>query len=209
MAVTLGELKTRILFETDKSGSDFEYGVTNAIVTAIKYLEHKHPWVFNKTGVITISAGTNYANLPDDFSRLLDAKYSIGNCLYGARQGFTNVTYADLNSYMTTTAETGYPARYAIYGAQLYVTPNTANAIDVTISYNYKDSSYPSNDDDISVWFDDQTIDLVRNKALEIFYRDTLQTPELADTYLGIFQDYSNNLSKRNNTRLVQNVLSI
>lgn len=209
MAETLGSLKTRILYETNKSGADFDYGVKNAIVSAIKYMEQKHPWVFSKAAIITILSGNNYVNLPDDFNRLLDAKYSIGTSIYGTRQGFTSMPYDDLNAMITNTGEAGYPTKYSIYGSQFFVYPFTNSDTDITIHYNYKDTFYPDSDEDTSVWFDSQTIDAVRNKALEIFYRDTLESPEIANSYLPIFQDYSDTLSRKNNKRLVYNVLSI
>ena len=59
------------------------------------------------------------------------------------------------------------------------------------------------------VWFNDQTIDVVRNKALEVFYRDTLQSPEIANSYVPIYQDYSAALSAKNNKRQVFNILSV
>jgi hypothetical protein len=213
MAVTLGDLSTQILYETNKSGQEFNYGVTNAIITAIKYMEQKHPWVFSKTAIITIvatsTAVSNAVNLPADFNRLLDAKYAIGNCLYGTRQGFVSIPYDELNSLITNTAQTGYPLKYAIYGDQFYVYPFTNTNIDFTINYNYKDAIYPAVPSDTSVWFNDQTIDAVRNKALEVFYRDTLESPEIANSYVPIFQDYSDNLSRKNNKRSVYNLLSI
>lgn len=209
MAATLGDLKTRILYETNKSGADFDYGVTNAIVTAIKYMEQLHPWVFSKTAIITILATTNAIDLPEDFNRLLDAKYSIGSCIYGSRQGFVSIPYDELFNLMTSTAQTGYPLKYAIYGQQFIVYPITSSDTPITINYNYKDSTYPAVNSDTSVWFNDQTIDAVRNKALEIFYRDTLESPEIANSYVPIFQDYSAVLKSKNNKRMVFNLLSI
>lgn len=209
MAITLGNLKTRILYETNKSGDEFDYGVNNAIVTAIKYMEQIHPWVFSKSASLTILATTNAVNLPGDFNRLLDAKYFIGNCSYGSRAGFNSIPYDELFNLFSNTAESGYPTKYAIYGNQLYVYPVTNSDTPILINYNYKDEFYPETDSDSSVWFDDQTVDCVRNKALEIFYRDTLQSPEIANSYIPIFQDYSNTLIRKNNKRSVFNLLSI
>jgi hypothetical protein len=219
MAVTLGALKTRILYETNNTSADFDTGVTNAIITAIKFMEMTHPWVFTKTGVITILEGKNSVSLPADFNQLLDAKYTIPNdpitnpggspVLYGTRQGFTIMSFADLNSKIWSTAEAGYPCRYAVYGAVLYVYPYVSANVPITIDYNYKDAFYPATDNDTSVWFDDQTVDVVRNKALEIFYRDTLQSPEISNSYVPVFENYSNALKSKNNKRLIYNTLSV
>jgi hypothetical protein len=209
MAGNLLDLRTRILYETNKSGSDFTYGANNAIVTAIIHMEQKHPWVFAKTGQIIIPANTNVGSLPADFNQLLDAQFINGTGLWGSRQGFTIMSYDDLFNLFRNTNEEGFPRKYAVYGDQLYVYPYTNTAITININYNFTDAFYPANDTDTSVWFNNETIDAVRNKALEIFYRDTLQSPEIADTYVPIFMDYSNNLSRKNNKRLVFNKLSI
>lgn len=219
MAGTLGDLKTRILYESNKSGADFDYGVTNAIVTAIIYMEQNHPWIFVKTGQFIINAGTNFFTFPDDFNELIDAKYGIATppppatptstVYYGVRQGFTPLPYDDLNSLFTNSAQTGYPTQYATLGNIFYVYPITSSNTPVVITYHYKDDVYPQANNDISIWFNDQTIDALRNKALEIFYRDTLQSPDIADTKVPIFQDYINTIKRKNSSKTIYNILSI
>lgn len=218
MAGTLGDLKARILYETNKSGADFDAGVTNAIVTAIIYMEQNHPWIFAKQGSFTIASGDNFFTFPDDFNELIDAKYGIvsidsgGNTstvLYGARQGFTSLPYDDLNSLYTNSAETGYPTKYATLGNLFYVYPIQSSDTPIFITYRYKDAVYPQANDDTSIWFNDQTIDALRNKALEIFYRDTLQSPEIANGYVPIVEDYINTIKRKNSSKTVYNILSI
>lgn len=210
MAETLGTLVARILFESNREGEVFEQGAKNAIVSAIIYMESKFPWLFYKKGIVTIPAGQEAIDLPDDLARLIDAKYNIGTVLYGARQGFIGIPYIDLNSYYNNTQSSGYPSVYSVFGNQLYVYPITNTDLDITLSYNYKDSFYPTAEDDSSIWFADETIDCVRYKALEIFYRDTLQaTLETIATYASASDDFQRNLIARNNQKQVLNKLSI
>jgi hypothetical protein len=219
VAGTLGDLKTRILYETNKSGADFDYGVTNAIVSAIIYMEQHHPWMFVKQAFFTIDAGTNFFTFPADFNELIDAKYAIVSppfpaplssyVYYGVRQGFTPLPYDDLNSLFTNGGQTGYPTQYATLGNIFYVYPITSSDTPVLITYHYKDEVYPEANNEVSIWFGDQTIDALRNKALEIFYRDTLQSPEIANTYVAIYQDYIDTIKRKNSSKTIYNILSI
>jgi hypothetical protein len=219
MAGTLGDLKTRILYETNKSGADFDFGVTNAIVTAIIYMEQNHPWMFVKQAFFTIDAGTNFFTFPDDFNELIDAKYAVVSppfpaplssyVYYGVRQGFTAIPFDDLNSLFNNGAENGLPTKYATLGNLFYVYPLAASDTPVLITYRYKDAVYPEANNEVSIWFNDQTIDALRNKALEIFYRDTLQSPDLANSYIPIVEDYINTIKRKNSSKTVYNILSI
>lgn len=209
MVTTFGELQQRILYETNKTAQDFSYGVKNAIRTAIIYFEAQHPWLFSKSAVITVSADTNYANLPVDFNQINNVLFNINGVTYNQSNGFVQITYSDLLNLLGGVSNVGLPLKYAIWNEQLFIYPVTESDQDFTVYYYYKDSSLPSNDNDISIWFNDETIDALRNKALEIFYRDTLQSAEIADTYVPIYQDYIRNLQTRNNRKAMFNRLSI
>lgn len=209
MVTTLGQLKTRILYETNKTSQDFEQGVQNAIVSAIIYMESEHPWLFTKTSTVTVGANTNATSLPDDLNQLISATFNLDGANYTERTGFVWVPYDELITYFGNTGDTGIPLKYSNFQELFYIYPITASDQDFTLIYHYKDEFYPNNDSDISIWFNDQTIDLVRTKALEIFYRDTLQSSEIADTYVPVYQDYVRNLQIKNNKRNVFNRLSI
>lgn len=209
MAVTLGNLTDRILRETNMSGAEFTLGVKEAIVTAIKFMEMDFIWLFYKIGTITVLAGGNATSLPDDLAKLIDAKYPIGSVIYGADQGFVGIPYPDLNALFNNTTSSGYPLKYAVYGTQFYIYPYTDTDITFTLSYNYKDSFYPETDNDISIWFNDETVDAVRYKAKEVFYRDTLQSEIEAAPFRGAFKEWEQNMVIKNNNRQLINIISI
>jgi hypothetical protein len=209
MAVTLGALADRIQIETNQDGTEFRDGIKRAIVTAIKFMEAKFVWLFYKTSTVTILAGGNAVDLPDDFARLVDVKFAIGTVLYGKNQGFIGVPFPDLNGYFSNTDTTGIPLKYSIYGNQLYIYPLTDSDIDFTVNYNYKDSFYPADDADSSIWFNDETVDCVRYKAEEIFYRDMLQSLEMSLPYQAAFKEWEANLIEKNTNRQIFNELSI
>jgi len=208
MAVTFGTLIERMLYETNKSANDFETGIKNAIVSALIYMESNHPWLLSKAGDVIISEGTRATDLPDDLNTLITAQYNIGTVINGDRQGFLQLSFNELINLFNNTSESGYPTRYAVFGDQLYVYPYTNTDTTVTLYYNYTDTTYPAVDSDTSVWFDDKLVDGVRYKALEIFYRDTLQTPELGNVYTAITRNFEDTLKKRNNYRDRNNLLN-
>src|SRR6056297_2663384 len=157
MAGTYGNLINRISFESNKTGSEFEQGIKNAIITAIKYMEANYYWLFETEADLTILSGQRSANLPSNFSRLIDAKFQLDNILYGRAQSFVNEPFTTLNSYYSITESSGIPAKYSLYGTQFYVYPQTSSDVTIKLYYNYKDAFYPENDDDSSISFDEQT----------------------------------------------------
>jgi hypothetical protein len=221
--VTLNQLQKRILTEANRSVATYGTQVNNAIVTAIKYMEFNHPWLFQKQtdlGSFVVPAGLNEVALPDDFNSVIAVRYLIGNLLYGEREGFLGITYAELSDYYNLVNMTGQPMRWAIFNASLFIYPNVPADTTFKLIYYYKDKLYPApnpiNIDDpeiwlnpTSIWFQYDTVDAIRYLALSIFYSDTLQAPEIGETYMKIFKEWQKNLVMRNNHRNVSNLLTI
>lgn len=218
MAVNFGQLTQQILDDTNRDGSTLLNGnttstyttaVQNAIVTAIKYAESSLYWAYKTSAQVTITKALNSISLPADFSSIITVQFNIGNSLYSLRQGFLNITFEDLISLYQNTAETGIPRQYALFNDTLYVYPTVGADTTFTIWYYQKDIFYPAVPSDISIWFGDETVDLIRMKAMERFYHDTLQSAELANTYSLSVLDFEQNLMRKNNQRQNYNILSI
>lgn len=209
MAVTLGDLKTTILNEAYRDSAQFGSFVQNSILTAIKFMEGEHPYIYAKTGNIIISSGQNSTLLPNDFNCLVYVNYNIGNVVYGRYQGFTEENYSDLQDLFNNTLTTGRPSKYALFANQFFVYPYTSDNFQFNLSYYYKDSVYPSLDTDTSIWFNDFTYDAVRAKATEDFYTFALQSPDLGAQYGQRYDLFIQNIAKKQNKRTVTNLLSI
>lgn len=209
MTVTIATLADQILSEINREGDDYFQAAKRAIVTAIKYMEVEFPHYFEKTGTITILSGEKAVDLPADFARLVDAKASASGVYYGAIQGFLQIPYPDLNNYYNTTSQSGLPLKYSLFGGQFVVFPYTASDTDILLSYNYKDAFYPSADGDTSIWFNDETIDPVRYKALEVISRDFLRSPDSTAVYAQAFADFVDMLIRKSNQQSINNLLSI
>lgn len=208
MAVTLGALKNRILFDTNRDSSTYGDSINKSIVTAISFMQSKYFWNFKKFGQVIIPNGKNSINLPDDYQNMITIQFSIGNTLYSLNQGFINTTFEDLIARYNTTAQTGISKIYAVYNNVLYVFPLTAGDTTFTVYYYYKDTFLPATDADSSIWFANDTIDLIRLKAMERFYHDTLQSPEIAAAYALAFNDFESNFCLKNNNKQQYNMLS-
>jgi hypothetical protein len=219
MTINFGQLTQQILDDTNRDGatllnggssnSTYETAVQRAIVTAIKYMESSLYWAFKTVTNITVLDTAFSTPLPANFSSLVAVQFTIGNVLYSLRQGFTNQTFPDVLSYFNNTAEQGIPRKYAIFNNTFYIHPLAAGDTVFTIYYYQKDEFYPAVDEDTSIWFADETVDLVRMKAMERFYHDTLQSPELAGAYSTAAADFERNLMRKNNLRQNNNILSI
>ncbi len=218
MAVNFGQLTQQILDDTNRDGttllnssttSTYTTAVNNAIVTAIKYLESSLYWAYKTSTSVTINQFLNSINLPADFSSIITIQFNISNGLYSLRQGFLNITFEDLIALYENTAETGIPRKYALFNDVLYVYPTCGADTTFTIWYYQKDVFYPAVPSDTSIWFGDETVDLVRVKAMEYFYHDTLQAPEIANTFAMEFADFEKNMMRKNNQRQNYNIMSI
>ena len=217
MAVNFGELIQQILDDTNRDASTllnggvatYKTAVGRAIVTAIKYMESSLYWAFKTSSMVTILDTQFSTPLPADFSSMVTVQFSIGNVLYSLREGFTDVTFPDLIAFYNNNAQQGIPNKYSIYDNTLYIFPLASGDTDFTLYYYQKDVFYPVVDSDTSIWFSDETVDLVRMKAMERFYHDTLQSSEIATTYSLAVIDFEKNLMRKNNLRQNFNTLSI
>lgn len=209
MTITLGDLKTQIQAITARISSAYADFAQQAILSAIKYMETEHPYVLQKSGTVTVLKNTNSIPLPADLNQLIYAQYNIGGVIYNSPIGFSQCTYPQLLNLYSTTTQVGNPTQYAVFSNSLYIFPMSTSDVEYTLTYYYTDSSYPQTDSDTSVWFNDATLDCVRTKAIEWFYRFPLEAPQLADTYMLSFQDFLRNLRMKNNTKRYFNRLSI
>ncbi len=209
MAVTLGDLTNQILAITNRDAGNYAAFVQNSIITAIKFMEAEHPFSFQKTSTITVTSGLNAALLPADFSQLIYAEYTLDGSIYNQSRGFLNSTYSDLLSLYNSNNNVGIPRKYAIYSGNFYVYPYTNGDTNFNLTYYYTDTFPPQTANDTSVWFGANTIDCVRSKAIENFYRYALQSPDLADRYVTDFNSFLQNLRQANNSQIFNMQLSI
>lgn len=204
MAVTFSELKTRIIKEagdntTSGQAAYFEL-IGNAIVSAIKFYESSKLWFLEERDTLTLTSGLDYTALPDDFRAAIELRVKVNGSWRGYNQGFSAISYQELIDQNINTTNTGCPSKYAFFADSIYFDRVADQNYDIDISYIKGDVTYPESDSDISVWFDEGE-DLIRYKALEMFYRDSRDAEEKAAYYKQAASDTYINLVERHMVR--------
>lgn len=212
MALTFGQMTAQILAETYRDDS-FGTQVQNAIVSAIKELETEELFLNQKFAALPVSDEQFIIPLPEDFISVLvmTIANSEGRSIYTSSDGFKESTFFDLITYRNTSyMSRGTPAMWALYENDVHIHPAPAigGGYILNLFYYYRDGTYPSNPNDTSIWMDDFTQDVTRYTARGIFYRDSLQSPELAASDMQKAQDALSRLKIRNSQRENLNNLS-
>lgn len=192
------QLSNRILRESNRDSSQFQNDVVNSIVSAIIEIEDLKLWVNEKEIVLNTVPNQSYVLLPADFRSVQLLRLNIGGVYYTQTNGFEGIPYERMMNDYLSVDTIGQPSLYALYGNKIYFFPTPANVYELYLSYQYGDAVYPSNLTDTSVFFQPKTMDLVRLKALEIFYRDILQDDESSARSNMAFQNKLNTLYRQN-----------
>lgn len=204
-----------ILAQTYRDAS-FTNAVQNAIVSAIKEVETNQLFINTAFAQLTLPANQNFTALPEDFISVLELQLvsninnQPGQVVLTAAGGFREMTYWELLTYQPIIeAASGNPYGWALWGNNIYVTPYPQTLFYLNLFYYKRDGYYPVNRNDTSIWLDDFTQDVTRYTARGIFYRDSLQSPELASSDFAKAQDALAKLKLRNSQRENINVLSM
>lgn len=178
MALTYGDMQTRIANELHRSNLSTDSHITNAIQSAIKHYERER-WYFNEattSSSLTTVASTALYALPDDFMKMDNVMVTVN----GWKAKTKSMPYIEMDSRDSgASSVTGPPEYWSIYGNQLrhYPIPNSAYV--VTISYQKRLATLSASAD-TNAWVDDLEA-LIRTKAKEIICRDVVRNYELAD----------------------------
>lgn len=223
MALTFSQMTQQILAETYRDAS-FTTAVENAITSAIKELEMNQLFINVAFAELILSDGTDNVDLPEDFISVLELQL-ISN-LYGdtppsplpytvintAANGFREMTFWELKTYQNYYQPYGgWPFGWALWGNKIYITPYSQSNFKLHLYYYRRDGMYPPYPDPnyISIWMGDFTQDVTRYTARSIFYRDSLQSPELAAYDAAKAQEALSLLKARSGQREVINTLSL
>lgn len=211
MALTFGQMTDQILMETNRTGNPiFVTEVQNAIVSAIKELETEELFLNQAFTELIVPDETFIVPLPENFISVLTMTLVNGNgdVIYTAATGFKETTMYELvtyrNRYQGSNNNQGLPGYWALFENDIHIWPAPAigsNGYILNLFYYYRDGTYPTLPDDTSIWMDDFTQDVTRYTARGIFYRDSLQSPELAASDMQKAQDALARLKIRNSQR--------
>jgi hypothetical protein len=187
MPTVFSDLYTRIEREVLKqTNTIYLTDVKNAIISAIRYYEHKPVWFTEVVGTdLSITSGTDNVSLPANFASMKSLRVWNGSRYLDETSGFEPVTFDELrrikadNPNKTTT-----PSFWALWAGKVYVDSTVSTTTTAPIDYYKKDTSYPSGASDTSIWFEEGQ-DVIRFKAMAIFYRDRRHDENMAAQYDG------------------------
>ena len=157
---------------------------------------------------------------------LLNQNYEL---IYSPASGFSEVTYWEWQTYRFQQFTGGVPAKWALFGNNIFLWPTPPSAFYLSLSYYNRDGYYPTDyvtipdpnnpyvqepwtDDQYnltSIWLGDFTQDVTRYTARSIFYRDSLQSPELSQSDRSQAQYALSQLKLRNSQRDTTPYLSL
>lgn len=168
LVATLGELKARIIAETNRddlrAGEELEATLALSIARAIEHFSDEHFWFNRERAIAATSAGANFVNLP----------YAIRIPLQVACEGeLLRKVPADLIGNGTCT---GRPGRWAERGDRILLSPTPDSAYDLLVS-GVAQIDAPDGDSDENVWTNEAQ-DLVAARTRFLLFRDVFRDVE-------------------------------
>lgn len=202
-AATFQTMYQRIDREINKTtGTTYETDIKNALVSAIRFYEHRPVWFTEKVGSdLTLTSGSDNVALPADFASMKCLRIVVDSNFRGKDTGFAPVH--DISALRAKTGPsqlTQTPAYWALLNAKIYTETLADENYTLKIDYHMKDTSYPSGTSDTSIWFDEAQ-DVIRWMAMSIFYGDRMHDEQNEAKYFARAESAFNVLTGRSNTR--------
>ena len=166
----------------------YDSNIDEAIRSAIRLLQRKRYWFLQTTGTVTLLAGESSVSAPADFA-MADKFYLIdGNYRKTHGSGFDFLEYDRFSAEYRrdATVAVGTPIACALRNTTIHFSHAPSANKSVIVDYYKKDTTLPTADEDISVWFGDEGYDLCRVTAQFIYEKEFLQgqpDPAVTITY--------------------------
>lgn len=191
---TLGDLKTRLILETDRDdmgASGESVGVlTTAISRAIDFYSGQEFWFNRASGTVSTSNGVAYVARPAAVRIPLLVAYNGGL--------LRKVRLQDIE----WRTESGIPARWADNEANIQLSPTPDGTYSLSV-YGLAQIDAPSLDADTNVWTT-EAYDLIANRAKAIIF-EVFKEYDAMDRALGREQEALSRLRSETRRRSVTN----
>jgi hypothetical protein len=169
LLVVRNEVKSLALINNTAEDSRID----SQIRTAIRQLQGKQYWFLEKIGAVALSVGVTSVAAPTDYSILGSASIVYNGRRYSEYSGeFAIMSYEDLENeylYNSPVSNKAYPDAMAIVGSTFYLSHTTTEASSLSLRYFKKDVSLPINTSDTSVFFGDESLDVVIGLSHALF----------------------------------------
>jgi hypothetical protein len=162
---TLGDLKTRVILETNRDdlaeGEESEAALTGAIDRAIEYYADEKFYFNRDSGTAITTSGTGYVVCP--YAVRVPETVSYNGTLL-AKVPFDSISYLTL---------TGQPTRWAENGGLIQLSPIPDAAYSLTV-HGIAQIDAPEDDGDETVWTN-EAYDLIVARVRFLLYRDVFR----------------------------------
>jgi hypothetical protein len=187
---TLGELKTRVITETNRDdlADDLATALDTCIAQAVSYYANQRFW-FNETIVTAIcSIGSEYVQIPANL-----VWFDGVNCLVGAiKTPMTRRSLWYIENLAGTVNTRGQPTEYAVLDGQIRVWPKPSSAYTLTF-VGLTNPGVPASDTASNMWTTD-AYDLIAYRTKFLLYRDVLRDEDGARLATAAEQEALSNL---------------
>lgn len=202
---TYEQMRSRILQEaydgTPQDAAVHGAAVNNALDSAIRLLEGKRFWFLETTETLTLLSGDDSLSLPSDFKKHINLRIQVNNHWRGEKSGFSPTTYANLAEMREISTLPDIPEHWALFGTRIEVDREADANYTLELAYVRGDTSYPSADSDVSVWFEDHSQDLTRYTALSILATDYMHSVDWAAKWSARAEQFEAKLTGWHNNR--------
>lgn len=183
-AITLGDMKTRLLSEVNKDATGTQEGVTfavhaqNSILAALVYYQGEEFTFLEGNATPTLSSGESSEELPTDYHTPVNLRIQVNNEWRGEKQNFKQTTIKDIKDRRTTSS-TGTPERWADWNGNIEF--DVVADANYTLDFDYfkADATLPAADTVSSVFFDEGR-DLILERSKAYFYENVLHDSDMA-----------------------------
>lgn len=169
LLVVRNEVKSRLMLTNTSEDSR----VDSEIRASIRLLMGKPYWFLEKIGSLALSVGVSTVAAPTDFSILGGASIVQNGRRYSEESGeFIVMKYDALEQvylYASPPTEASRPNAMAIVKNTIYLSNTLTQPSTLSLRYFIKDVPLPVNNADTSVFFDDESIDVVIGLAQSLF----------------------------------------
>lgn len=165
---TLGNLKTRVIAETDRddmgAGEALEDTLALCIARAIEHYAHEPFWFMRDSGTASTTSGTNYVTTP--------YAVRVPDMVSYSAVPLMEVGIGDIE-FLT---DSGQPTRWAPNGDRIYLwpIPDAVYSLDV---FGSGQIDAPEDDNDETVWTN-EAYDLIAARTRFLLYRDVFRDAE-------------------------------
>ncbi len=205
-AVTFSALKTKIQRKVNRPSATYLDDIGDAIVTAIQFWDHKPVWFTETSTTLSLVSGDTSITLPANFKCLDNLQILVNGTYRGHNEDFRLTTSNEMREVWRDPTLTQAPVEYALRNNTIIFNCIADQTYTLRMDYNYGDTTYPSVDGDISVWFDDG-VNVIMYEAMSNFYADRSHDYEQAAAMKAKADSYYNGLLTRSNSRQAEYML--